>query len=223
MGVPRLLGKVLRGISGDDICSLIEANDPVILERINSVVKELSAPELALIQSAYEKSYDDLSAVIADGEFPVPPPFATQLALLGKLTLAPSTEDMPDIVTAFSDELTADDHAIYGQMLDRWLNENGERKDRIAEAVRMMRQLCATRSIGDLAPRLLVRCLHEKQWEPFDAEEEAFITRPDPSTDMQAFVAEYGAWLRTKGYAAMADRLVEAWEGELPEARRRVA
>jgi hypothetical protein len=51
----------------------------------------------------------------------------------------------------------------------------------------------------------------------FDEEEEGFILMADHGSDMHAFVANYGSWLRTKGYSAMADRLVRSWEGKLPD------
>jgi SEC-C motif len=222
----RLLDKVMGGIDEDDVNRFIEgAADPALVEKISSAYDQLSASDQAFIEAEYDKHYDDLLDTIAAGEFPVPPPFATQLALLGRMTLAPSKKDMPDIVFAFSDGLLDDDYVVYGRMLDQWLVEHEGSSDRIAQAVTTMRQLCMIRSIGEVVPRLLVRCLQDKRWVAFDEEEEGFILMgSDHGNDLQAFVAEYGSWLRTKGYSAMADRLVRSWEGKLPDVgRRRVA
>jgi SEC-C motif len=219
-----VLSKVLSGVDDGDIARWMEgAADPAFIDKIKSAASQLGESELAFMHSECERFYDDLHAAIEADEFPVPPPFATLLALLGRLTQAPPSEDLPDIVMTFAGELSEDHHIVYGKMLDGWLDGNKEQPKRIVETVTTMRNLCKIQAIGDFMPKLLVRCLREQRWVPFDEEEAGFITRPDPSIEMQAFVAEYGSWLRTKGYFAMADQLVQSWKGWTPDVRRRVA
>jgi hypothetical protein len=221
----RLLDKVMAGIDDDDDDRFIEgAADPAVVEKISAAYDQLSASERRFMEAEFDKHCDDLRDTITAGEFPVPPPFATQLALLGRLTLAPPKADKPDIVFAFSDGLLDDDYVVYARMLDRWLEAHEGSSDRIAQAVTTMRQLCMIRSIREVAPRLLVRCLQDKRFVAFDAGEERFVLMGPEHSSMHAFIANYSSWLRTKGYSAMADRLVRSWDGILPDVgRRRVA
>jgi hypothetical protein len=76
---------------------------------------------------------------------------------------------------------------------------------------------------------LLLRCIENKRWVAFDADEQNFIASPPGNDDTPAVVASYGAWLRAKGYPAIADRLVRSWEDvdlsqvKLPRRERRIA
>src|SRR5262249_43940395 len=149
---------------------------------------------------------------IEAGKFPVPMPCATQIALLGRLAAAArreacSQDAMSAALVAFYEELLEDDYALYGQMLDHWLEDYKEQPDRIKDAVKTMRELCAIRSIDDFVPMLLILSLRTKQMIPFDEEERNFIDGHCGLDGNQKFIAKYSSWLRTKGYPAMADRL----------------
>jgi hypothetical protein len=97
-------------------------------------------------------------------------------------------------------------------MLDRWLKSSKGQPDQIIDAVQTMRELCAIRSIGDFAPRLLVSCLRTNRFEPFDDEERNLIDSHRDLNRTRKFIDEYDSWLRAKGYAGMADRLLLSWE-----------
>jgi hypothetical protein len=87
-----------------------------------------------------------------------------------------------------------------------------KRSGDVAKAVDMMAGLCAIRSIEDLEPNLLVRCGRQGLLVRFDQEERPFIGGCPASGDDPEFLAEYGAWLTSKGYPAMANRLLESRE-----------
>jgi SEC-C motif-containing protein len=214
-----LVSKVANQLGGDveELRRLLTTNDPSANEKIEACLKGLTPLEIETIQVSYEKSCDELWNTISAGEFPVPMPFATQLALYGRFESATrskkcSPEELYEVVEAFSDELIEEDYILYGQMLDRWLKDDKKRSGRIAKAVELMAGLCATRSIEDWVPNLLVRCGRRGLVVPFDEEERHFIYDHPKSFDDPEFVAEYVAWLDSKGYPGMANRLRVSWE-----------
>ena len=213
--VDNLLGQL--DLDKDEIRRLIETNDPSIKDKIESAVNELSAAELDALQAIVDKRRENLWDTVVAGEFPVPMPCATQLALLGQLVSAASNEtrsqaDLSAIPGAFVDELIEDDYVLYGQALDRWVRNSKGAPEPIVDAVRMMRELCGIRSIADLAPTLLVSCLRANRFDPFDEEEGDLFDRHRDLERTQEFIVEYSSWLRAKGYAGMADRLLLSWE-----------
>jgi hypothetical protein len=214
-----LVNKVMDQLGGDveELRRLIRTNDPSAHEKIEACLKGLTASEIETIQVSYEKSCDELWNTISAGEFPVPMPFATQLALHGRFESATrnkkcSPEELYEVVEAFPDELMEEDYILYGQMLDRWLKDCKKRSGRVAKAVELMAGLCEARSIEDWVPNLLVRCGRQGLVVPFDEEERHFIYDHPKSFDDPEFVAEYGAWLDSKGYPGMATRLRLSWE-----------
>jgi SEC-C motif-containing protein len=221
VGTANILDKVMDALGGDEneIRRLIEAEDPSVVEKIKAVADELSTAEEELLRTSFDKSQENLWDTITANEFPVPPPFAAQMAMLGQVASvasagkAPSKDEVSTIVRAFSKNLTEEDYVLYGQMLDGWLRENKEQSVRIVEAVKMMRHLCMIRSIEDVAPSLFARCLENARWMAFDGEEQKFIANSLTTDDLPALAAEYGAWLKTKGYPGMAERLVRSWDG----------
>jgi hypothetical protein len=238
IGKVGILNKVLDQFGGEDeLRRLIAANDPSVAEKLQSIADKLTASEADLLQTDFDMGYERLWDVIVANEFPVPPPFAAQMALLGQVALRapggkkPSNDDMLAAVEAFSSDLLEEDYVLYDQMLVGWLKENKERPGRIVEAVATMRQLCMTRSIRDMAPSLFVRSLQNARFAAFDEEEQKFIDSWLAANDMSALAIEHGAWLRTKGYPGMADRLVRSWKGvesfraeaTLPNDERRIA
>jgi SEC-C motif-containing protein len=229
-----IVNKVLDRFGGEDeLRRLIATNATSVTERMKSIADELSESEADLLRTEFDRNHENLWHTITEEEFPVPLPFATLMALVGRLAATqrnktPSTDELVAIVETFSRELMEDDYVLYVKMLDGWLTENNGRSDRVVEAVQWMLQLCMTRSIEDLAPTLLLRCIERERWVAFDEEEQDFIDSP-PGRDMPALVAEYGAWLKAKGYLGMAERLVLSWEGadlsqvKLPDPERRIA
>jgi hypothetical protein len=213
--VSKIFGKL--GKDENELRRLIEANDPVITEKINSVMGELDASELDALQASFDRRHRNLWDTIEAGKFPVPMPCATQIALVGRLVAAArneacSQDDMSAALGAFAEELIEDDYALYGQMLDHWLEDHKGQPDRIIDAVQAMRELCAIRSIEDFVPVLLILSLRTKQMIPFDEEERNFIDGHRERDRNQEFIAKYSSWLRTKGYPGMADRLLLSWE-----------
>jgi SEC-C motif len=204
------------GTDPDELRRLIEANDPSLEEKIESAMADITPSELEALRAGLDRRHENLWDTIVAGEFPVPMPFATQLALAGQLASASnkgcSGEDLAEIMSAFRNELIEDDYVVYGQMLDRWLRDNKKPSDEIVDAVRMMRELCGIRSIKDLAPGLLSHCLRNRLALPFDAEEQSFINGPQSATETSEYIAKYGAWLGIKGRAGMANRLLRCWE-----------
>jgi hypothetical protein len=220
-----LVSKVANQLGGDveELRRLLTTNDPSANEKIEACLKVLTPSEIETIQVSYEKSCDELWNTISAGEFPVPMPFATQLALHGRFELATrnkkcSPEELYEVVEAFSDELIEEDYILYGQMLDRWLKDDKKRSGHVAKAVELMAGLCATRCIEDWAPNLLVRCGRQGLVVPFNEEERHFIYDHPKSFDDPEFVAEYIAWLDSKRYPGMANRLRVSWENLLSSA-----
>ena len=218
-GPAHIVSKIFGQLGKDEneLRRLIEANDPVITEKINSVMGELDASELDALQASFDRRHRNLRDTIAAGKFPVPMPCATQIALVGRLAGAArneacSQDDMSAALWAFAEELIEDDYALYGQMLDHWLEDHKGQPDRIIDAVQAMRELCAIRSIEDFVPMLLILSLRTKQMIPFDEEERNFIDGHRGPDRNQEFIAKYSSWLRTKGYPGMADRLLLSWE-----------
>jgi hypothetical protein len=219
----------------DELCRLMEANDPSINAKLEAAADALSPSGVDMLRTNFDKLHKRLWDTIAAGEFPVPLPLATQLAMFGRLygaagSGACSRDDMMAALTASADDLIEEDYVQFGQMLDRWLKgSNEKRPDKIVEAVRTMRHLCAVRLIGDLVPVLLVSCLRERLQAPFDADELKFVEGAADATDKLGFMTEYSAWLRTKGFPGMADRLGRCWkidastQDELPDVARRIA
>jgi SEC-C motif len=220
IGKVSILDKIMDQLGGEDeLRRLIAANDPSVTERLQSIADKLTASEADLLRTDFDMSYERLWDMIVANEFPVPPPFAAQMAMLGQIALrasggkAPSNGDMLAAVEAFSRDLMEEDYVLYGQMLDDWLKESKERPGRIVEAVQLMRQLCMTRSIGDMAQSLFARTLQNARFAAFDEEEQKFIDSWLTTNDTSALAIEHGAWLRTKGYPGIADRLVRSWKG----------
>jgi hypothetical protein len=217
-----LIGKVLDRLSGDaeELRHLIASDDPSAREKIESCLKSLTSSEIDTLQTNFEKSREELWNTIASGEFPVPLPFATQMAMFGRFASLtrnderPSPETMYEIIDAFSNELIEEDYAVYARMLDHWLTRREERYGHVAKAVEMMAGLCALRSIDDLVPSLFIRGGRSGLFVPFDAQERRFIDGSAERHDDPELLAEYGAWLTAKGYPGMATRLLESWKGE---------
>jgi SEC-C motif len=215
-----LIDKVLDQLGGDteELRRLIAENDPCVREKIESCVEALTASDMETLQGSFEKSREELWDTISSGEFPVPMPFATQLALLFRFaSLARDDEESsPEafygILEAFSNELIDEDHILYGQMLDRWLKDCKERSGKVAKAVEVMAVFCAIQSIEEFVPSLLVRSGQQGLFIPFDEEEQPFIDGCGSSYDDPQFLANYGAWLASKGYLGMAKRLVASRE-----------
>jgi hypothetical protein len=211
----KILGEL--GEDKDAALRLIEANDPSIKQKIKSIVDELAPSEWSALSATFERRHENLWDTIVADEFPVPMPFATQLALMGRFASAASDEacsqeTLHAVLKAFSNELIEDDWAMYGQMLDRWLRTQKGGSDKVVDAVRMMKELCAIRSIADLAPNLLVSCFQNGLVVPFNDEERNFIDSDHRTGEQQEFIVKYSSWLRMRGYPGMADRLLLSWE-----------
>jgi hypothetical protein len=172
------------------------------------------------LQDSFEKIREELWDTISSGEFPVPMPFATQLALFVRFAFSArddeesSPEALYGIIDAFSNELIDEDYILFGQMLDRWLKDCKERSGHVAKAVGMMAGFCAIQSIEDFVPSLLVHSGRRRLFVPFDEEEQPFIDGFPESCDDPAFLANYAAWLTSKGYPGMANRLLASREGD---------
>jgi hypothetical protein len=236
-GAVHIIDRIMNRFPDDavELCRLMEANDPAINQTLEAAANELSPSALNALYANFDKLHGRLCDTITAGDFPVPLPLATQLAMFGRLYAAAGSEtcsrdDMIAALTTSADDLIEEDCVQFSLMLDRWLKGNSEETSgRVAEAVRTMKHLCAIRSIGDLAPVLFINCLQERRQAPFDADELRFIEGAQDATDKLRFMAEYSAWLRTKGYPGMADRLVRCWKidaaprNELPDVERRIA
>jgi hypothetical protein len=219
----------------DELCRLMEANDPSIDEKLKAAADKLSPSEVDVLRTSFDKLQKSLWDMIAAGKFPVPLPLATQMAMFGRLYVAvgsetPSRANITAAIETIPEDLIEEDYVQFGQMLDRWLKDNDRQPpDRIVEAVRTMRNLCAIRLIEDLVPVLFVSCLRGRQQAPFDADELKFIEGASHAADKPEFMTEYSAWLRMKGYPGMAERLLRCWnidvapQGNLQEAEHRIA
>jgi SEC-C motif len=216
----RIVGRMMnrRPAEADELCRLIEANDPSTSEKLEAAANELSPSEMEILRANFDKLHRGVWDTIAAGEFPVPLPLATQLALFGRLydvasAETPSRDAVTEAIAAASGDLIEEDYVQFAQMLDRWLHGNNEEgSSKIVEAVRMMRNLCAMRMIDDFAPTLFIRCLRDKLQIPFDDEERRFIEGASGAGGRLEFMTQYSAWLRMRGYPAMADRLVQRWK-----------
>jgi hypothetical protein len=221
IGNVSIFKKILDRFGGDEeeLCRLIAENDPSVAAKIQAVADGLSASEADLLRRDFDKGHKNLWDTIQADEFPVPLPFASQLALVGQLTAAVSGDDaasmdqVSELVGRFSDELMEEDYAVYGQMLEGWLKTSEEQPYRIVEAVKTMRHLCMGRMIEEFAPKLFIRCFNGDWWGVFDEEEQKFVDGLGDDKGIPALVVEYDAWLRAKGYHGLAERLVRSWEG----------
>jgi hypothetical protein len=217
-----LLDKVVDQLGGDteELRRLIAKNDPSVREKIESCMEALTASDMETLQSSFDTCREELWDTISSGEFPVPMPFATQLALFVRFAFSArddeesSPEALYGIIDAFSNELIDEDYILYGQMLDRWLKDCKERSGHVAKAVELMAGFCAIQSIGDFAPSLLVRSGRQGLFIPFDEEERRFIDGCRESYDDPEFLADYAAWLISKGYPGMANRLLASREDD---------
>jgi hypothetical protein len=141
-----LIGKVVDQLGGDteELRRLIAKNDPSVREKIESCVEALTASDMETLQSSFDTCCEELWDTISSGEFPVPMPFATQLALFVRFAFSArddeesSPEALYGIIDAFSHELIDEDYILYGQMLDRWLKDCKERSGHVARAVGTM-------------------------------------------------------------------------------------
>ncbi len=219
-----LINRVADQLGGDaeELSRLMASDDPSACEKIASCINRLLPSDIDALQAIIEKDREQLWRTIASGEFPVPMPFATQLALLARLALSDgndekrSPEEMYEIIEAFSDELIEDDYVAYGRMLDRWLNDGERRTSPLARSVKFMAGLCAIRSMEDYVPSLLVRGGRRGLIVPIDEEEQRFIDCAKSCDDPES-VAEYAAWLTSKGYAGMANRLLASRDNQSSE------
>ena len=181
--------------------------------KIQSCMENLSPSEKDLLLGSFEKTCDELWNTIQSGNFPVPLPFATQLAYFLKFiaeagSAGPSEEAASASLTAFCNELIEEDYVLYSRMLDRWLKDCKNPHGDVARAVRMMQGFCTARSIGEFVPGLIVNGIKHKLFVPFEAPEKQFIEQsisPNGSPDV---FAKYGVWLTSKGFPAMAARLL---------------
>jgi hypothetical protein len=215
-----LIGKVVGQLGGDaeELRRLMAKNDPSVREKIESCIKVLTSSDLETLQVSFEKNHKELWNTITSGEFPVPMPFATQLALFVRFAALDrndkkwSPQAMYETIEEFSNELIEEDYILYGQMLDRWLKDCKKRFGHVEKAVEFMAGLCAIRSIGDFVPSLLVRCGRQGLFIPFEEEEQPFIDRCRKRCDDPEFLAEYGVWLTSKGSPGTANRLLISCE-----------
>src|SRR5262249_32802684 len=129
-----VIKKVVDRLGGnsEELRRLLATNEPSTREKIESCLKDLTAPELKSLEVSLDKASDELWDAISTGEFPVPLPFATQLALAGRLKDAKlngesSPEELYEVIKSFSKELIEEDYVLYGQMLDRWLTDQKDR------------------------------------------------------------------------------------------------
>jgi hypothetical protein len=210
-----VFGKILDELGSDteEVRRLIAENDPSLGEKIESFMESLSPSDKETLQATFEKNRDALWNTISSGEFPVPMPFATHLAMFVRFSFlaenaeSRSPEAFSELMVAFSDELIEEDHVLYAQMLNRWLKVQKNRTDHVAKAVEMMLGFCAIRSIGEFAPKLMFDCFRQGSYNPLDEEELLFIDRFTESCD-QELLADYSAWLTSKGFTGMANRLL---------------
>ena len=178
-----LIDRVVDQLGGDteELRRLIAKDDPSVREKIEACVEALTASDMETLQGSFDTCREELWDTISSGDFPVPMPFATQLALFVRFAFSArddeesSPEALYGIIDAFSNELIDEDYILYGQMLDRWLKDCKERSSHVAKAVGVMAGFCAIRSIGDFVPSLLVHSGRRRLFVPFDDEEQPFI------------------------------------------------
>jgi hypothetical protein len=216
------------GSDREEIRRLIGNNDPSMRKAIDSFADSLSPSDRVMLENSIEGDWDKLWHVISSGEFPVPMPFATQLAFIFRLmsstrTESPSTEAITETMAAFADELIEEDHVLYSWMLDRWLKDCDNRSGDVAKAVQMLAGLCAIRSVEKFVPRLLIISFRQKVFVPFDEGEQPFIDQYTDSYGETDLLAQYGAWLESKGFPGMANRLLAASQDQASTVRRTMA
>ena len=210
-----LLDNMVDQLGGDaeELRRQIVDNDPSVREKINSCIEGLCPSDIKVLQGSFEKNREELWNTISSGEFPVPMPFATQLALFGRFSVLDrnersSPEALSETIKAFSNELIEEDYVLYSQMLDRWLKDCGNRGGDAAKAVEIMLGFCAIRSIEEFVPNLMVNSGRQRLFIPFEVEEQPFIDRCLESHYDLELLAKYGAWLTSKGFPGMANRLL---------------
>jgi len=210
-----VFGKIFDRLGGDpeEVRRLIAQNDPSVRETIESCMESLSPSDKATLQTTFEKNREELWNTITSGEFPVPMPFATHLALFVRFSfLARNNRSSPEalsgMIKAFSNELIEEDYVLYSQMLERWLKDCENRSGDVAKAAELMLGFCAIRSIEEFVPNLMVNSARQGLFIPFEEEEQLFIDRCLESCDDPGLLAKYGAWLTSKGFPGMANRLL---------------
>ena len=209
-----VFGKIFDRFGGDpeEVRRLIAQNDASVRETIESCMESLSPSDMATLQTTFEKNREELWDTIASGEFPVPMPFATHLALFVRFSfLAGSERSSPEalsgMIKAFSSELIEEDYVLYSQMLERWLKDCENRSADVAKAVELMLGFCAIRSIEEFVPNLMVNSARQGLFIPFVEEEQLFIDQCLESCDDPGLLAKYGAWLTSQGFPGLANRL----------------
>jgi len=210
-----VFGKIFDRLGGDpeEVRRLITQNDPFVRETIESCMESLSPADKATLQTTFEKNREELWNIITSGEFPVPMPFATHLALFVRFSfLARSERSSPEalsgMIKAFSNELIEEDYVLYSQMLERWLKDCENHSADVARAAELMLGFCAIRSIEEFVPNLMVNSARQGFFIPFVEEEQLFIDRCLESCDDPGLLAKYGAWLTSKGFPELANRLL---------------
>lgn len=210
-----LLGNMMDQFGGDaeELRRQIADNDPSVREKIDSCIEGLSTSDIKVLQGSFEKNREELWNTICSGVFPVPMPFATQLALFVRFSFLgrnerSSPEALSGMIKAFSNELIEEDYVLYSQMLNRWLKDCENRGGDAAKAVEVMLGFCAIRSIEEFVPNLIVNSGRQGLFIPFEVEEQLFIDRCLESHDDPELLAKYGAWLTSKGFPGMANRLL---------------
>ena len=210
-----IFGSMMDQLGGDtqEVRRMIVNNDPAMRAKIQSCMENLSPSEIEVLQGSFERTRQELWDTISSGKFPVPIPIATQLAFFLKLmaetgSAKPSIDMFSASITAFCDELIEEDYVLYSRMLDQWLKDCKSRSSDVARAVQMMQGLCGIRSIEEFVPNLIVNSMGQQLFIPFEVPEQQFIERSLKSDDSPEFLAEYGAWLASKGFPGMADRLL---------------
>ena len=209
-----VFGKIFDRFGGDpeEVRRLIAQNDASVRETIKSCMESLSPSDMATLQTTFEKNREELWDTIASGEFPVPMPFATHLALFVRFSfLAGSERSSPEalsgMIKAFSSELIEEDYVLYSQMLERWLKDCENRSADVAKAVELMLGFCAIRSIEEFVPNLMVNSARQGLFIPFVEEEQLFIDQCLEICDDPGLLAKYGAWLTSQGFPGLANRL----------------
>jgi hypothetical protein len=215
-----LIDEVVERLGGDseELRRALATNDPAAHQKVQSCIDHLTGSDLEALEDSFEQGREELWNTISSGEFPVPLPFATQLALFYRMVFFDgnsgerSAEAMYETIKAFSEELIEEDYVVYGQMVDRWLKDSTKQAGHVRNAVKLMAGLCAIRSIEDFVPGLFVR--GKGSFVPFDKDEQRFIESDPERYDHPEFIAGYSAWLASKGYPGMASRLLEFRAGQ---------
>jgi len=200
------------GEDTEEVVRKLTNNDPSMSAKIQSCVENLSPSEKDILRGSFEQTCDELWNTIRSGNFPVPLPFATQLAYFLKFiaeagSAGPSEEAASASLTAFCDELIEEDYVLYSRMLGRWLKDCKKPNGDAARAVRMMQGFCAIRYIKEFVPGLIVNSIKHELFVPFEASEQRFIEQSMATDCDPDLLLKYGEWLTSKGFPAMAARL----------------